>query len=176
MNDFLTPWLSNLVIALEHKFQGRNAAAYTAFNEMSGVFPRNVYVLTSAGQAAAGSRQHGAETSITAFKSARSVDRFACRGMDTYSFVLQTTGDSRELAFLSQDLISLHSASSTEIGATVSGELRSPCSEAWVAAAMHSEVKGDSDRALDFINKVSAVCIHCKQHPMLCMSHLVLGY
>lgn len=73
--------------------------------------------------------------------------------MDTYGAVLQATGDARELAALSQDLLSLHK--SPKADSTTGGtDPRSPCGEAWVCAAMHAELKGEGDRALDFINKV----------------------
>lgn len=73
--------------------------------------------------------------------------------MDTYGSVLQATGDARELAALSQDLLSLHKSPKADSSEGI-GDNRPPCGEAWVCAAMHAELKGESDRALDFINKV----------------------
>lgn len=156
LSDFMKPWLSKLIAALELKCKCRHSAAFNAFAELNGILPHNIYLLTNAGISAAGSREHGDELSVLNFKSARSLDRFATRGMDVYSSVLQRSGDSRELAQLSQELVTLNRAAGSDFGGVgvLSGEPRSPCCEGWVAAAMHAEVKGEADRALEFINKV----------------------
>jgi tetratricopeptide (TPR) repeat protein len=120
-----------------------------------------VYLLTNTALSAAVSRAHGVDTAVLAFKGVRTQDRYATRGMDSYAALLHASADARELAGLAQELVSLNKAPASASGAGTgagaegsAGVATLPqCGECWVAAAMHSELQGEPERALDFINK-----------------------
>ena len=133
-------------------------AAIVSFEELNSQLPRNPYILTNLGTICAATKGLRLDESLSYFKKARVVDKWITRDMDTYSSALLAKGDIRELSILAGDMVSLIRSSSSADSvkqASSQYQLAHHCSETWVTAAMHAVAKGDLDRAMDYIDKVT---------------------
>ena len=119
-------------------------------------------MLAHLGAIAAATKERRCDDSIVYFKKARALDKYFTRGMDLYSSVLLLKGDVRELGVLSSDLVSIHRPATGQDGVKMfsttphaaAAQCSLYCSEAWTAAAMHAEAKGEAEKAMDYIEKV----------------------
>jgi hypothetical protein len=126
--------------------------------ELNSNYPKNLYLLAHLGAISASTKERRCDESIAYFKRARALDKYLTCGMDLYSSVLQLKGDVRELGALASDLVSIHRPPSGQDGVgkliSTAAQCSLYCSEAWTAAAMHAEAKGDAEKAMDYIEKV----------------------
>lgn len=134
-------WLGLVIAGHAHLFRAANREAVREFSAAAALFPNDITSMLSAAVAllAAGD-QVGA---VSTFQRARVLDPLNVRGMDAYACLLLDQGNHDELRMLSHALFAV--------------DLEMP--EVWAVMAYFWLQKGESDKALEYVERYVAVSI-----------------
>lgn len=113
------------------------------FDKLSTAFPSNLFILNEQAQSLYDAERW--EQALVICRRMHKIDKYSFQGMKIYSQLLYRLGDSSELTIIANNLIS--------------ADPRRP--EGWIAASLHSELKGEKDKAMEFIDKALQVNPKC---------------
>jgi len=135
----IATWMEDLIRAHAAAFGNRQRDAIQRFSRLSvSVFPSNAHVLNSLARLEVdGGNREGA---LSYFSRARAIDPLALDGADLYAGLLRSMSDRTKLVQLTHELLN-------------SGGDSRP--EPWVAAAHLSDMRGDKDKALSYVNRAA---------------------
>jgi len=128
-------WLHTYTLALSHKRNCDYEKSETQFNKLLKVYPKNIILLGQLGRVAVDAERN--EDALILYKQIRRIDSALINGMEYYGQLLMNSANSQELSKLASDVINLNQ--------------RSPIG--WLLVAMYCETKGESDKAISFIEK-----------------------
>lgn len=133
------PFLPALIQAHAARVKYDYVEAHQRLCELEAVFPASAHVMQHLGVTRV--RDGFAHLALATFSRLREVEPFYVDAMDTYGSVIKLRGTSGALRTLTAELFAI--------------DKQRP--EAWCVAAMHSELEGDKQRALQLVEKALAL-------------------
>ena len=128
-------WLHSYVVALSHKRNCDYEKSEAQFNKLLKVYPKNILLLGQLGRVAVDAERN--EDALILYKQIRRIDPGLINGMEYYGQLLMNIMNPQELSKLAHDIINL--------------DQRSPIG--WLIVAMYCETKGESEKAISFVEK-----------------------
>jgi tetratricopeptide (TPR) repeat protein len=132
-------WLHTLSTSLIMKRNYEHDKCEIKLSNLLTTYPKNLHLLVLLGKNALNG--DNVDAAMSYFKQARRVDPLAVDFMDQYGLLLAKTGEETELNKLAHELLGL--SSEKPIG--------------WLLVAMYCDLKRDSEKAMQFVEKVCFV-------------------
>ena len=128
-------WLHTYTLALSHKRNCDYEKSETHFNKLLKVYPKNLTLLGHLGKVAVDAERN--DDALILYKQIRRIEPGLINGMEYYGQLLMNSMNIQELSKLGHDIMNLNQ--------------KSPVG--WLLVAMYCESKGESEKAITFIEK-----------------------
>ena len=132
-------WLHSLATSLVMKRNHDFKKCEIQLSRLLVTYPKCLYFLTIVGTVTMNREQ--STTAIAYFKQIRRCDSLFVDGMDQFGLLLARNGNETELSSLTQDILNISSDRP----------------EGWLLLASFSEMKGELEKSIQFVDKVTAV-------------------
>jgi len=140
-------WMHSLVAALVHKRNCDYEKSFTQLQKLSSLYPKNSYLLMKTGQNIQESVSRSAEEASALFLQVRQHDPHLVKGMESYGRLLYDAEDAYELSRLVDSVL--------ESNKNMAPVAASSASVGWLLAGMYAALKGESESALQLIDKAT---------------------
>lgn len=130
-------WLQSLLSSLVHKRNFEYEKCDLKLQDLLVIYPKHTYILSLLGRNALNAEK--VDEAMGFFKRIRRIDPLILDHMDQYGLLLIKTAEENELNKLSHDLLNV--------------SIERPIG--WLIVAMFCEYKGDTEKAMQFVDKVN---------------------
>eukprot|EP01038_Epipyxis_sp_PR26KG_P011855 gene11855-15861_t len=140
---FSIGWLHSLIIGLTNKRNCEYDKSLVNFSKLNSIFPKNGYILTQTASLLSDSQK--LDQAMPFYRQIRRANNTIVKGMDIFGLILLQKEDDSELNRLTNEVLdsNMHHQNG------------------WMLAAMYCEVKGETDKALAFMEKAIQIEPRC---------------